>query len=59
MNKPKVSFTPQSQQEKAELGEYAKARGFANIGALARFALFQYVNRYPVKKGAGRTASER
>ena len=57
MNKPSISFTLDSEDRRDELKEYAKVRGFTSIGALARFALYQYVNRYPIKKVHGRTTS--
>ena len=55
--KPAVSFSLPCEEKKEELDAYAKSKGFTSVGALARFALFQYVGRYPLKKAQGRTAS--
>jgi len=57
MKKATVTFTLEEGTARDELKEYAKERGFTSIGALARFALYQYVNRYPIKKVHGRTTS--
>ena len=54
--KPQVSFSLPSEPKKEELEAYARAKGFASVGALARFALFQYIGRYPLKGAQGRTA---
>lgn len=54
--KPQVSFSLPSEPKKEELEAFARAKGFASVGALARFALYQYVNKYPLKKAQGRTA---
>lgn len=57
MGKPKVTFVVESEDDKSHLVAYAKDRGFSSVGALARFALFQYINRYPMKRVDGRKAS--
>lgn len=57
MSKPTVSFSLPDGGKKKELEEYAEAKGFTSVGSLARFALFQYVGRYPLKKAHGRTAT--
>lgn len=54
--KPTVRFSLETNNQKDELEAYAKEKGFTNAGSLARFALFQYVSRYPGKKHKGCTA---
>jgi len=44
-----IQFTVESEERKLEIVEVAKARGFQNAGSLARFALYQYISRYPLK----------
>ena len=41
--KPQVSFSLPSEPKKEELEAYARAKGFASVGSMARFALYQYV----------------
>lgn len=41
-----ISFTVEN---KAEWIAFAKAKGFKNASDLARFALYQYETRYPLK----------
>lgn len=57
--KPEIRFTVSDEEKKAELEEYAQVKGFNNVGALARFALYQYLGRYPLKKHAeGKDSAE-
>jgi hypothetical protein len=44
-----ISFSVETPERKAEILAYAKERGFHSAGALARFALYQYMTRYPLK----------
>ena len=46
MAKGVISFTV---EDKARWLEIAKAKGFKNASDLARFALYQYESRYPLK----------
>lgn len=56
--KPTVRFSLESSEHKEELESYAKQKGFANAGTLARVALFQYISRHPLKKSQGCTAQK-
>lgn len=47
----KISFTVESEEKRAEIEEYAIAKGFRNASTLARVALYQYIFRYPLKNG--------
>jgi hypothetical protein len=44
-----IQFTVETEERKEEIIAMAKARGFQNAGSLARFALYQYISRYPLK----------
>lgn len=44
-----IQFTVESDRKKEEIREIAEVRGFPNAGSLARFALYQYISRYPLK----------
>lgn len=47
----KISFTVESEEKRAEIEEYAIAKGFRNASTLARVAIYQYISRYPLKNG--------
>ena len=48
VKKRSISFsdTPEKIQE---IKDYAKEKGFNNASTLLRFALYQYIHRYPLK----------
>ena len=41
-----VSFTVAREEYKEELEEIAIMKGYLNLSAMARVAVFQYINRY-------------
>jgi len=53
-----VTFSLPDRETYDRLLHYSKRRGFTSIGALARFSLYQYVNRYPLKDEKGCTSIE-
>lgn len=62
--KPKICFTLEEEQ-KDEVEYYARAKGLHNGATLARFAVFQYMKRFPLasrkavqRKGTGKEKEE-
>jgi hypothetical protein len=49
MKKPTIEFTVEPKQYK-EIKEYAKEKWHGTPAGLARFALGQYMSRYPIKR---------
>lgn len=44
-----ISFTVESPEKRDEINKFAIFKGFQNASILARFALYQYIHRYPGK----------
>jgi hypothetical protein len=49
MKKPTIEFTVEPEQYE-EIKEYAKKKYHGTAASLARFALGQYLSRYPIKR---------
>jgi hypothetical protein len=54
--KKSIQFTV-TQEEKEYLSEYAKAKGFYNVSALAKRAVFAYISKYPGRKNTSTVAT--
>ena len=54
----KIQFSVESDEQKKELDEYAKSKGYGSAAALAKVALFQYVARYPAKESRSKPSEK-
>ena len=44
-----IQFSVEASGKKLEITRYAREKGFRDASTLARFALYQYMQRYPLK----------